>query len=153
MGSRMNVDYFMNEALLEAKKAFTFNEIPIGAIIVDNISNEIISRNYNQVNKSNNAINHCEIDLIYRTCKLLKKKYLDNMTMFVTLEPCTMCASAISEAHINTLYFGAYDEKKGGIEKLRLAFKRKNIFMPNIYGGIMEKKCSDIIKEFFKTVR
>ena len=153
MGSRMNVDYFMNEALLEAKKAFTFNEIPIGAIIVDNISNEIISRNYNQVNKSNNAINHCEIDLIYRTCKLLKKKYLDNMTMFVTLEPCTMCASAISESHINTLYFGAYDEKKGGIEKLRLAFKRENIFMPNIYGGIMEKKCSDIIKEFFKTVR
>ena len=149
----MNVDYFMNEALLEAKKAFTFNEIPIGAVIVDNISNEIISRNYNQVNKSNNAINHCEIDLIYRTCKLLKKKYLDNMTMFVTLEPCTMCASAISEAHINTLYFGAYDEKKGGVEKLRLAFKRNNIFMPNIYGGIMEKKCSDIIKEFFKTIR
>jgi len=149
----MNVDYFMNEALLEAKKAFTFKEIPIGAVIVDNVSNEIISRNYNQVNKSNNAINHCEIDLIYRTCKLLKKKYLDNMTMFVTLEPCTMCASAISEAHINTLYFGAYDEKKGGIEKLRLAFKRNNIFMPNIYGGIMEKKCSDIIKEFFKTVR
>ena len=153
MGSRMNVDYFMNEALLEAKKAFTFNEIPIGAVIVDNISNEIISRNYNQVNKSNNAINHCEIDLIYRTCKLLKQKYLENMTMFVTLEPCTMCASAISEAHINTLYFGAYDEKKGGIEKLRLAFKRENIFMPNIYGGIMEKKCSDIIKEFFKTIR
>ena len=153
MGTRMNVDYFMNEALLEAKKAFTFNEIPIGAIIVDNISNEIISRNYNQVNKSNNAINHCEIDLIYRTCKLLKKKYLDNMTMFVTLEPCTMCASAISEAHINTLYFGAYDEKKGGIEKLRLAFKRNNIFMPNIYGGIMEEKCSNIIKEFFKTIR
>ena len=153
MGSRMNVDYFMNEALLEAKKAFTFNEIPIGAVIVDNISNEIISRNFNQVNKSNNAINHCEIDLIYRTCRLLKQKYLENMTMFVTLEPCTMCASAISEAHINTLYFGAYDEKKGGIEKLRLAFKRNNIFIPNIYGGIMEKKCSDIIKEFFKTIR
>ena len=153
MGTRMNVDYFMNEALLEAKKAFTFNEIPIGAIIVDNISNEIISRNYNQVNKSSNAINHCEIDLIYKTCTLLKKKYLDNMTMFVTLEPCTMCASAISEAHINTLYFGAYDEKKGGIEKLRLAFKRNNIFLPNIYGGIMEEKCSQIIKNFFKVIR
>ena len=149
----MNVDYFMNEALLEAKKAFISNEIPIGAVIVDNLSNEIISRNYNQVNKSSNAINHCEIDLIYRTCTLLKQKYLDNMTMFVTLEPCTMCASAISEAHINTLYFGAYDEKKGGIEKLRLAFKRNNIFMPNIYGGILENKCSNIIKEFFKTIR
>ena len=79
MGSRMNVDYFMNEALLEAKKAFTSNEIPIGAVIVDNISNKIISRNYNQVNKSNSAVNHCEIDLIYRTCKLLKQKYLENM--------------------------------------------------------------------------
>ena len=153
MGTRMNVDYFMNEALLEAKKAFISNEIPIGAVIVDNLSNEIISRNYNQVNKSSNAINHCEIDLIYRTCTLLKQKYLDNMTMFVTLEPCTMCASAISEAHINTLYFGAYDEKKGGVEKLRLAFKRNNIFMPNIYGGILENKCSNIIKEFFKTIR
>tara|TARA_B100000963_G_scaffold326305_1_gene313244 strand:- start:304 stop:765 length:462 start_codon:yes stop_codon:yes gene_type:complete len=153
MGSRMNVDYFMNEALLEAKKAFISNEIPIGAILVDNLSSEIISRNYNQVNKSKNAINHCEIDLINKTCKLLKQKYLDNLTMFVTLEPCTMCASAISAAHINTLYFGAYDEKKGGIEKIRLAFSRNNIFMPNIYGGIMEKKCSNIIKEFFKTVR
>ena len=153
MGSIMNVDYFMNEALLEAKKAFISNEIPVGAILVDNLSNEIISRNFNQVNKSNNAINHCEIDLINRTCKLLKQKYLDNLTMFVTLEPCTMCASAISEAHINTLYFGAYDEKKGGIEKLRLAFKRNNIFLPNIYGGIMEEKCSQIIKDFFKVIR
>ena len=79
-----------------------------------------------------------------------KKKYLENMTLFVTLEPCTMCASAISEVHIKNLYFGAYDEKNGGIEKLRVAFQRENIFMPTIYGGIMEKECSNLLKKFFK---
>ena len=79
-----------------------------------------------------------------------KKKYLENMTLFVTLEPCTMCASAISEVHIKDLYFGAYDEKNGGIEKLRVAFQRENIFLPNIYGGIMEKECSNLLKKFFK---
>ena len=69
--------------------------------------------------------------------------------MFVTLEPCSMCASAISEVHLNTLYFGAYDEKNGGIEKIRIAFQRNNIFVPSIYGGIMEEKCSNLIKNFF----
>ena len=72
------------------------------------------------------------------------------MTLFVTLEPCTMCASAISEVHIKDLYFGAYDEKNGGIEKLRVAFQRENIFIPTIYGGIMEKECSNLLKKFFK---
>ena len=64
-----------------------------------------------------------------------------------------MCASAISEVHIDTLYFGAYDEKNGGIEKIRLTFERKNIFTPNIYGGIMEDKCSKLLKNFFKELR
>ena len=145
----MNVDFFMNQALIEANKAFKAREIPIGGIIVDNNSKKIISRNYNQINKFNNAIKHCEINLIIETCEKLNQKYLDNMTMFVTLEPCSMCASAISEVHLKSLYFGAYDEKNGGIEKIRLAFKRNNIFMPSIYGGIMEDKCSNLIKKFF----
>ena len=149
----MNVDYFMNEALVEAKKALASEEIPVGAIIVDNNTQEIISRSYNQINKFNNAIKHCEINLISETCEKLKQKYLDNMTMFVTLEPCSMCASAISEVHIDSLYFGAYDEKNGGIEKIRLAFNRENIFIPNIYGGIMEEKCKILLKNFFKKIR
>ena len=73
--------------------------------------------------------------------------------MFVTLEPCSMCASAISEAHISNLYFGAYDERNGGIEKIRIAFQRNNIFMTNIYGGIMEDRCSKLMKDFFKNKR
>ena len=149
----MNVDYFMNEAIVEAKKALASNEVPIGAILVDNSLGEIISRNYNQMNRFNNAIKHCEIDLIFETCEKLKQKYLENMTLFVTLEPCSMCASAISEVHINSIYFGAYDEKNGGIEKIRLAFKRNNIFTPNIYGGILEDRCGKLLKEFFKKVR
>ena len=149
----MNVDYFMNEALLEAEKANKSNEIPIGGIIVDNKTQKIVSRNYNQINRFNNAIKHCEINLIFETCEKLKQKYLNNMTMFVTLEPCSMCASAISEVHIDTLYFGAYDEKNGGLEKMRLAYSRKNIFIPNIYGGILEDKCSKLLKEFFQKVR
>tara|TARA_Y100000591_G_C21614842_1_gene584775 strand:+ start:102 stop:551 length:450 start_codon:yes stop_codon:yes gene_type:complete len=149
----MNVDYFMNEALVEAKKALSFSEIPVGGILVDNNKEEIIARNYNKMNNLNNAINHCEINIILDTCKRLKQKYLSNMTMFVTLEPCSMCASAISEVHIDTLYFGAYDEKNGGIEKIRVAFKRKNIFIPKIYGGIMEEECAKILKQFFKKIR
>ena len=149
----MNVDYFMNQALIEANKALTFGEIPIGGVIVDNSSEKIISRNYNQINKYNNAMRHCEINLILETCKSLERKYLDNTTMFVTLEPCSMCASAISEVHISTLYYGAYDDKNGGIEKVRIAFKRNNIFFPITYGGIMEDKCSKLIKNFFKNKR
>ena len=146
----MNVDFFMREAINEANKAFNLNEFPVGGVLVDNISSNIVSRKHNTINKDNNAIKHCELNLINETCEKLKIKYLDNMTLFVTLEPCTMCASALSEVHLKNIYFGAYDEKNGGIEKLRLAFKRKNIFMPTVYGGIMEKECSDLLKKFFR---
>ena len=149
----MNVNYFMNEALLEAKKGLSYNEIPVGAILVDNDTQEVISRHYNQMNTFNNAIKHCEINLIFDACEKLKKKYLDNTSLFVTLEPCCMCASAISQVHIESIYFGAYDEKNGGIENIRLTFERKNIFTPNIYGGIMEDKCSKLLKDFFKSYR
>tara|TARA_Y100000996_G_scaffold379866_1_gene333407 strand:- start:438 stop:869 length:432 start_codon:yes stop_codon:yes gene_type:complete len=143
----------MNAAIIEAKKALKINEVPIGAVLVDNQTNKIIFRNYNKINTLNNAIKHCEINLINDACEKLKQKYLENMTMFVTLEPCSMCTSAISEVHIGALYFGAYDEKNGGIEKIRTTFQRNNIFMPNIYGGILEDDCSILLKKFFSNKR
>ena len=73
--------------------------------------------------------------------------------MFVTLEPCLMCALAIKEVHIKKLYFGAYDEKKGGIEKNKLFSSIKHTFKTEIYGGIMEKECNNLLKEFFKKIR
>ena len=123
----MNVDFFMKQAIIEADKAFNLNEVPVGGILVDNKSNKIVARSHNTVNKDKNAIKHCELNLIQETCTRLQIKYLENMTLFVTLEPCTMCARAISEVHIKNIYFGAYDEKNGGIEKLRVAFQRENV--------------------------
>ena len=146
----MNVDFFMKEAIIEAGKAYNLNEVPVGGILVDNTTNNIVARSYNSVNKDKNAIKHCELNLIHETCERLKLKYLENMTLFITLEPCTMCASAASEVHLKNIYFGAYDEKNGGIEKFRLAYQRKNIFMPTVYGGIMERECSALLKKFFK---
>ena len=149
----MNVDYFMNEALKEANKAFKFKEVPIGAVLVDNTTKKIISRSFNQVNKFNNAIKHCEIELISKTCEKLKLKYLEDTTIFVTLEPCTMCASAISKVHIKTLYFGAYDNKNGGIENFKFQSKREHAFKTEIYGGIMENDCKALLENFFKKLR
>tara|TARA_B100000575_G_scaffold294208_1_gene308680 strand:+ start:1723 stop:2172 length:450 start_codon:yes stop_codon:yes gene_type:complete len=146
----MNVDFFMQEAIIEAKKAYDLNEVPVGGVLVDNKYNQIVSRSHNTVNKDKNATKHCELNLINEACEKLKVKYLENMTLFVTLEPCTMCASALSEVHIRNIYFGAYDDKNGGIEKLRIAFQRENIFVPSIYGGIREKECSNLLKKFFK---
>ncbi len=149
----MNINYFMNEAIKEAKLAFDSNEVPIGGILVDSKTNEIIERSYNKINIKKNAILHCEIDLIINSCAKLTQKYLSNTVMFVTLEPCIMCASAIREVHINKLYFGAYDEKNGGIEKRKDMLKKKHTFNTDIYGGIMEKECSSLLKNFFKKIR
>jgi len=149
----MNINFFMNEAIKEANNAYNNDEVPVGGILVDNDTNEIISRSYNKVNKENNAIYHCELDLIIHSCKKLSRKYLNNTVMFVTLEPCLMCASAISKVHIKKLYFGAYDEKNGGIEKLKFQLKRKHSFKTDIYGGIMERDCKNLLDKFFKKLR
>jgi len=149
----MNIDFFMNEAVNEAKLAFDENEIPIGGLLVDNNTNQIITKAHNQINFHNNSIYHCELSLIFKACKKLNSKYLDQTTLFITLEPCTMCTAAISESHISKIYFGAFDEKNGGIEKLQIAFRRENIYVPETYGGILERDCSILLKEFFKHKR
>ncbi len=143
----------MNEAIYQAKLAFEKAEVPVGGILVDIVTNEIIAKSFNRVNEKKSAIYHCEIDLIINACKKLSSKYLNNLVMFVTLEPCLMCASAIKEAHIKKLYFGAYDEKKGGVEKNKLFSNEKHAFKTEVYGGIMEKECNALLKEFFKTIR
>ena len=149
----MNIDYFMTEAIHEARKAYIHNEVPVGGLIVDNTTKSILVRGYNKMNNSLNAINHCEISLISKACKKLQSKYLTNTTLFISLEPCIMCAAAISEAHIGKVYFGAYDEKKEGLDNLSFAFKKNNFFIPEIYGGIHEQKSSMLLKKFFKNKR
>tara|TARA_B100001540_G_scaffold254141_1_gene230967 strand:- start:74 stop:526 length:453 start_codon:yes stop_codon:yes gene_type:complete len=149
----MNIDYFMNEAINQAKNALDNQEVPVGGVLVDINTNEIISKSYNRVNKEKNAIYHCELDLIINACKKLSRKYLNNTVMFVTLEPCLMCASAISEVHIDKLYFGAYDEKNGAIEKNKNLLNKKYTFKTEVYGGIMEKDCKILLEKFFIKLR
>ena len=149
----MNINYFMTEAIKEAKIAFENNEVPIGGVLVDYKTNKIIEKSFNKINKEKNAILHCEIDLIINSCKKLSQKYLNDTVMFVTLEPCIMCTSAISEVHINKLYFGAYNEKNGGIENSQFVLKTEHTFKTEIYGGIMENDCNNLLKNFFKKLR
>ena len=110
----MNIKYFMKRALEQAKKALLADEIPIGAVLVDNKNNKIISESHNLINSNNNATQHAEMIIIHEACLKRQSKFLSDTSLFVTLEPCAMCAVAISTARINKIYFGAYDEKKGG---------------------------------------
>ena len=148
----MNINFFMDKALEQANKALLANEVPIGAVLVDN-NNEIIASSHNLINSLNNSIFHAEILLINESCQKRKNKLLQKTTLFVTLEPCAMCAAAISEVHIDKIYFGAYDEKKGSLESIMKIYNERHYFVPEVYGGINEEKCSFLLKNFFQIQR
>ena len=116
---------FMKLAIKEAKKAFDLNEIPVGAIIVRN--NEIIAKAYNLKEQKQNPLLHAEIIAINEACSLVNNWRLTDCDMYVTLEPCVMCAGAILNARIKNLYFGAYDFKYGA------CFSNDNIFYHHTY--------------------
>tara|TARA_Y100001970_G_scaffold3563_1_gene4098 strand:- start:6705 stop:7151 length:447 start_codon:yes stop_codon:yes gene_type:complete len=143
----------MEQAILEANKGCSFEEVPIGAVIIDNLSESIIAKTHNQTVLKKNATQHAEILAIEIACKKLNSKYLNNTSIFVTLEPCAMCAAAISAVKINYIYFGAYDEKRGSLESIMNIYKEKNIFVPEVYGGVNEIECSMLLKNFFKEKR
>lgn len=149
----MNINFFMNKAIEQANLALLVKEVPIGAVLVDNNSKKIIHSTHNMVNSMTNAASHAEMILINKVCNNRKSKYLDKTSLFVTLEPCAMCAAAISEVHIERIYFGAYDEKKGGLDSIMKIYNNKNYFIPEVYGGINEDKCSFLLKDFFRKQR
>ena len=140
-------EYFMKEALKEAKKAIEAGEVPVGAVIVSN--NIIIARGHNFTQKLNDVTAHAEMIAITSAAEALGGKYLKDCQLYVTLEPCVMCAGALSWAQIGDIYFGASDEKRGAG---RLT---ENIYHPKtkIHFGIMENKCSEIVKTFFEEKR
>ena len=143
----------MNLANKEAEKGFLLNEVPVGAILVDNATNSVISSAYNQVIKHKNSTKHAEMLLIEMGCKKKDSKYLVNTSIFITLEPCAMCAAAISEVKIDRIYFGAYDEKNGSLESIMKIYNNKNYYVPEVYGGINEIESSKILKKFFQKKR
>ena len=143
---------FMHEALRQAKKAARIGEMPVGAVVVRN--GEIISRGYNRRETKRNALLHAEITAIDRACRKLGGWRLPGCEMYVTLEPCPMCAGAILNARIERVYYGAADQKSG------CAGSRVNLLDMNLCnysavseGGILEDECSEIIKVFFRDLR
>lgn len=145
---------YMQLALQQAQIAADVDEIPVGCLIVNPITGEVIAAAHNQNQHSFDATAHAEILAIRQACEKMQQNRLWDMDMYVTLEPCAMCAAAISFARIRNLYFGAYDEKGGAVVNGTQFFAQKICHhKPDIYGGILEKQCSDILKNFFQTKR
>ena len=142
----------MEIALKEARLARDRDEVPVGAVIVDR-NNNILASNGNRIIELSDPTAHAEILCIREASKKIKNERLINCKIFSTLEPCLMCASAISKVHIDKLYFGAYDNKNGGIENFKFQAKREHVFKTEIYGGIMENDCKVLIDNFFKKLR
>ena len=144
---------FMNQAFLLAKRALTHNDVPIGAVIVRD--GKIIARGENCVQKSKNPTLHAEIVAINRACKKINQKFLDDCDIYVTLEPCAMCATAISFARIKNIYFAATDEKGGGItSNARIFDTDKHLWKPNVIQmPEYADQSAQMLREFFQKQR
>ena len=140
-------DYFMKEALKEAQKAFDMDEVPIGAIIV--INNQIIARTHNLTETLNDVTAHAEMQAYTSAANYLGSKYLVDCTLYVTVEPCYMCAGAAHWTQIPTIVYGTKDAKRGysTIEQNLLHPKTK------VISGVLEDECKEIMTRFFKQKR
>lgn len=146
--------FYMQRAFELAQQAAHNDEVPIGAIIVDSSTGQIISESYNLSEHILDATAHAEIIAIRKACEKLGTNRLRGMDLYVTLEPCTMCAAAISFARIENLYFGAFDTKGGAVVSGIKFYESSTCHhRPNVQGGIMEAECSQILKDFFKAKR
>ena len=144
---------FMNVALEEAAKALERGEVPIGAVIVENSGN-IVARAGNETHARLDPSAHAEVLAIREACTVLKTERLVNCDMYVTLEPCAMCAALIANARIRRIYFAASDPKSGGIQQGARIFDRKQTHhVPEIYSGIGEEKAAKLLRNFFSKKR
>lgn len=141
----------MLKALELAKESAKRDEVPVGAVVVK--GSEIVGVGQNRREYGKNALYHAELEAINNACKTLGGWRLWQCDLYVTLEPCPMCAGAIINARIKNVYFGAYDSKAGSFGSIidfnTVPYNHK----PNVYGGIMEEACSAMLKEFFKNLR
>jgi tRNA(adenine34) deaminase len=143
----MNDERFMREAISEARKALAQDEIPIGAVVVAN--GMIIGRGHNLTETLHDVTAHAEMQAITAAAEWLGGKYLDQCTLYVTVEPCVMCAGAIAWSQLGRLVFGTADEKRGYQRYAPNALHPKT----EVTSGILADECSTIMKEFFKSKR
>ena len=139
-------EHFMKQALLEAQIAFENDEVPVGAVIV--CKKQIIARAHNLTERLNDVTAHAEMQAFTSAAEYLGGKYLKDCTLYVTLEPCVMCAGALTWSQISKVVIGARDENRGFInQNVKLHPKTE------IVSGILENECSEIVKNFFKNKR
>ncbi|MBC7537717.1 MAG: nucleoside deaminase [Bacteriovorax sp.] len=145
--------WLMDEALIEADKAYRIDEVPIGAVVVDS-RGVVLSRSHNIKEKNHNPCGHAEILAITEAAKKLNNWRLINCSLYVTLEPCPMCLSAMIQARIGTLYFGAYDPKGGSLSLNYNFYKdqKLNHSFP-VIGGLRHFECSKLLSNFFREKR
>ena len=146
-----NHEYFMKIALQQAKEAYDHGEVPIGAVIVNN--NEVIAVARNEREELNQAIAHAEVLAIQKANEVLDSWRLDTCTMYVTIEPCPMCAGSIIQSRIKEVYYGASDKKSGSHKSIINLFDQPFNHRVEITGGILEEECSSIMKSFFQELR
>ena len=143
---------YMRFALKEAQKAALIDEVPVGCIIV--LNDKIIAKAHNKKDTTNDPCGHAEIIAIRKACKKINNWRLENCEMYVTIEPCIMCSGAIIQSRIKKVFYGAKDNKGGGLGTSINVLEAKNInHVPEVYGGILLEECSKIISEYFKTKR
>ncbi|GDX36528.1 tRNA-specific adenosine deaminase [Alphaproteobacteria bacterium] len=148
----MQPNYFMQYALKQAQIAYDKDEVPIGAVIVEN--NKIIASAHNSNLLDCDATAHCEILAIRRACLYKNSPRLDNCDIYITVEPCAMCYSAISLAHIKRIYFAINDEKFGAISNNLKEFTQKLCYhQPEIYDGIAHSESKILLQNFFQIKR
>ena len=140
-------EYFMREALKEAKTALSLDEVPVGAVIVCN--ERIIARAHNLTERLNDVTAHAEMQAFTSASNYLGAKYLDECTLYVTLEPCAMCAGAAFWTQLGRLVYGAADEKRGYTKTKALLLHPRTVVVP----GILEAECAEMLTDFFKSKR
>lgn len=140
-------DFFMKQALREAQAAYEENEVPVGAVVVCN--DRIIARAHNLTERLTDVTAHAEMQVVTAAADFLGGKYLNQCTLYVSLEPCTMCAGALSWAQLKRLVFGAYDERKG------YTLLSENLLHPKteVKGGVMGSDSAELLRRFFKERR
>lgn len=139
-------EYFMKKALQEAETAFEKGEIPVGAVIV--IDNKVIARTHNLTELLNDVTAHAEMQAITSAANFIGGKYLKDCTLYVTLEPCQMCAGALYWSQISKIVYGASDENRG-FTKMGTQLHPKT----EVVGGVMEKECALLMRAFFRMRR
>jgi tRNA(adenine34) deaminase len=140
-------DYFMKLALAEAKTAYERDEVPVGAVLV--AQGQIIARGHNNVELLTDATAHAEMQVITSAANAIGGKYLTDCTLYVTLEPCVMCAGALYWSQISRIVYGASDPKRGALRFGQDLFHPKT----QIIGGILEHECAELLKKFFERKR